>query len=219
MVEHPLLISRRMQRLPRVDAPARGPEPGQPQLGPVALRDVGEPIELGHVLAGHDHADLELPEVGRRQVVHGRPGGRKRSLAPHGVVGGGQGAVQADLHIDVVHGGQAARPVRGEPGPVGGELHADLVVDGVGEQVEEVRAQHGLAAADVHVEHLHGSQLVHHAAGLGRRQLPRVAAARRAEAVDAGQVAGVGELPGQADRGVEPLGEPLPQGHGLNRHG
>ena len=47
-------------------------------------------------------------------------------------------------------------------------------------------------------------KLVEHGDRLSRRQLVRVTPARRRQAVDAGEVAGVGQLPGQADRGVEP---------------
>ena len=90
VVEHPLLIGRRVQRLPAVGAPTRRPEPGEPQLGPVAVGHPGEGIELGGVLSGDHHADLELSEVGRGQVVHGRPGRGKGTLTAYGVVGRGQ---------------------------------------------------------------------------------------------------------------------------------
>ena len=71
-------------------------------------------------------------------------------------------------------------------------------------QLEEVAADHRLAAADVDVEDLQVVQLVEHRLGLGGGQLARVAPARRRQAVHALQVAGVGQLPREADRRVEP---------------
>ena len=154
---------------------------------------------------------LKGPKPAAARLSMARAGGGEGALAADGVVGGGGGAVDADLHVEVVEGGQLAGPLGGEPGPVGGELHPDPALDGVGDEIEEVGPQHGLAPADVDVEDLHVHQVVHDAAGLGGRQLVGVAAARRAEAVHAGQVAGVGQLPGQADRRVEAPGELLLQ--------
>ena len=115
VVEHALLRRRRVQRVPGVDAAARRAQPGQPQLGAVAVGDGGQGIELLDVLAGDHDADLEGPEAGRGEVVHGRPGGGERALAAHGVVGGGGGAVDADLHVEVVEGGQAAGSLGRQP--------------------------------------------------------------------------------------------------------
>ena len=76
----------------------------------------------------------------------------------------------------------------------------DRVVD----EVEEVAPDRRLAAADVDVEHLQPAQLVDHRFGLVGGQLARIATPRRRQAVDARQVAGVRQLPRQADRRVEP---------------
>src|SRR5262249_12087585 len=76
----------------------------------------------------------------------------------------------------------------------------------------EVRPHGWFAAADVDVEHLHSLELVDDAPALGGGELPRVAASGARQAVHAGQVAGVGQLPGQADRRVEPVPELLDQG-------
>src|SRR5208283_1765473 len=114
----------------------------------------------------------------------------ERALAPDGVVGNGGGAVDADLHVEVVEGGKLLGAGRRQPRPVGRELDAHLAPDRVGDQVEEVGAQHRLATADVDVEDLHIDHVVDDAAGLPRRQLARVAAARGAQAVHAGEVAG-----------------------------
>src|SRR4029077_15127012 len=121
-------------------------------------------------------------------------------------------AVQGDLDVHVVAGGQAFGSVRGDIYSVGGELHPDAVRGGVVDQVPEVGPDRGLAAADVHVEHLHPLQFVDHRPALGGGKLARVAAAGAGQAVHAGQVAGVGQLPGQADRRVQPVGELLDQG-------
>ena len=93
-------------------------------------------------------------------------------------------------------------------------------VDRVADQVHEIRPQHGLAAADVHVEDLEVDQLVDDVARFGGRQLARVTPARRAQAMHAGQVAGVGQLPGQADGCVETPAELILQGQrsGVSGH-
>src|SRR3712207_7303425 len=69
-----------------------------------------------------------------------------------------------------------------------GELDADVVADGVVEQVPEVRPDGGLAAADVDVEDLHGLQLVDHRLGLGGRELARVPPSGAGQAVRTRQV-------------------------------
>ena len=74
---------------------------------------------------------------------------------------------------------------------------------GVVDELPEVPPDRRLAAADVDVEHLHALELVDHRHALRRGQLARIAPARARQAVDAGQVAGVGQLPGQADRRVQ----------------
>ncbi len=68
---------------------------------------------------------------------------------------------------------------------------------------EEIAPDHRLTATDVDVEHLQVVELVEHGFGFGGGQLARVAATRRRQAVHALEVAGVGEFPGEADRGVE----------------
>ena len=113
------------------------------------------------------------------------------------------GAVEADLDVEVVHLGQALRLGGVDERAVRGELHADAEADRVLEQLEEVAADHRFAAADVDVEHLQGLQLVEHGLGFVGGQLARVAAPRRRQAVDALEVAGVRELPGETDGGVE----------------
>jgi len=90
---------------------------------------------------------------------------------------------------------------------------ADLVVDRVLQQVPEVRADRRLAAADVHVEHLHPLQLVDHRLALLGRELPRVTPTRGRQAVRALEVACVGQLPRQADGRVQAGLEVLDQLH------
>jgi hypothetical protein len=97
--------------------------------------------------------------------------------------------------------------------PVRRELDADVVAHRVVEQLPEVRPYRRLAAADVDVEDLHPLQFVDHALGLRGGQLPRVPASGGRQAVHARQVAGVGELPGQADRRVQPVLEVVDQFH------
>src|SRR5206468_10365781 len=116
-------------------------------------------------------------------------------------------------HVDVVAGGQLGGDLGRDAGAIGRELHAHVVGGGVVDQLPEVRPDGRLAAADVHVEDLHALELVDDRLGLGRTQLPRVTLARAGQAMHAGQVAGVGELPGEADGRVEPLGEMVDQLH------
>ena len=155
-------------------------------------------VQTTLILASVKPASLQVLQRGDRGVVGAR--------AAHVVVDLGGRAVERDLHVDVVAAAGEARnagPLGVMPDAVGGELHADLVVDGVLQQVPEVRADRRLAAADVDVEDLHPLQLVDHRLALLGGQLARVAAAARRQAVRALEVAGVGELPGQADRRVE----------------
>src|SRR5689334_24052712 len=97
--------------------------------------------------------------------------------------------------------------VRVDADAVRRELHAHLVRRRVVDELPEVGAHRRLAAADVDVEDLHPLQLVDDGLALLGRQLARVATAGRGQAVQAGQVAGVGELPRQADGRVQPGGE------------
>src|SRR5690606_11564987 len=108
-----------------------------------------ELVELGDVLPGAHHGDLELAEAGRLEVLHGGDGGGVGALAAHRVVDVGGGAVKGDLHVDVVAGGQALGGVGLDAHAVGGELHAHVVRGGVVDQLPEVGPQGGLAAADV----------------------------------------------------------------------
>src|SRR5207248_11591148 len=61
---------------------------------------------------------------------------------------------------------------------------------------------------------LHALELVDHRLRLGGGELRRISAAGARQTVPAGEVAGVGELPGQADRCVEAAGEVLDERHG-----
>ena len=181
---------------------------------PYLSADRLELVELIDVLPGHHHGDLRLAEPGLGEVLQCPDRHVVAAGAADVVVDLGGGAVEGDLHVDVVGAGQLRRPLLVELDAVGGELDPDLVVDGVVEQLPEVGPHGGLAAADVDVEDLHLLQLVDHGLGLGGGQLTRVAPPRRGQAVRAGQVAGVGELPREADRGVEAVLEVLNQLHG-----
>ena len=86
---------------------------------------------------------------------------------------------------------------------VGRELDANTFVDGVGDQLEEVRADRRLAATNIDVEDLHLGELVDDRLHLIGVEFVRITATRRAEAVHAREVAAVGPLPRQTDRRVE----------------
>ena len=78
------------------------------------------------------------------------------------------------------------------------------MVDAVVDEVPEVGANGGFTAADVDVEHLHSLEFVDYSLGFNSGELAGVADSRRRQAVDALQIACVGELPGEADGSVEP---------------
>ena len=103
-----------------------------------------------------------------------------------------------------------------DEGAVGGELHTDAVANRMFDDLEEVAAHHWFATADVDVEHLQVPQLVEYRKGLWRGEFARVALAAAGQAVDALQIACVGEFPREADGGIEPalhLGDKAASGH------
>ena len=78
-----------------------------------------------------------------------------------------------------------------------------MVLGGVVHQLPKVGPHGGLATADVDVEDLHPLELVDHRLALVGGQLVWITTAGAGQAVHTGQVAGVGQLPGQADRCVQ----------------
>ena len=207
VVELDLLGARGMQLMPGVDAATGGTEPGETQLGAVLVRQCLVGVDLFDVLAGHDHRQLELTEIGIAQMVHGGAHPGVGALAAHGVVGVLVDTVERDLDVDVVHGGEALGVLGVDAAAVGGELHAHTLGHAVLDDLEEVGAQHGFTAADVHVEHLHLGQLIDHGLHLFGGELVGIAPAGGRQAVHALQIAGVGPFPGETDGRVEPGGE------------
>src|SRR5690606_23946148 len=211
-VDLPLLFGGGVQLVPPVRASTGGAQSGDLQLGVVGVVDLLELVQLVLVLAGHDHRDLEAAHAGGGQVVHGPQRRAVGAGAADRVVHLCCGPVQGDLDVDVVGGGEPAGPFRSDPDAAGGELDAYVAGDGVVEEFPEVGADGGFAAIHVDVEDLHAGQLVEDRFDLPGGQLVRVAAARGRQAVLAGEVAGVGPCPGQADRGVQAVLELLDQG-------
>ena len=221
VVEALLLVGRGMQLVPDVRAASGGTQAGEAELGAQAVGHRQVLVELVDVVARHDDRQLEACHARLGEALHGADRRRERALPADGVVDLGRGAVEADLHVDVVARRQARGDGRGEARAVGRELHADVVLGGVRHEVEEVGADGGLSATDVDVEDLHALELVDERPALGGGELTGVAAARAGEAVDARQVAGVGQLPGQTDRRVEPRLEEVDEagGGGARRRG
>ena len=203
VVELTLLLGQRVQLVPDVGAATRGAQPGETQGGAVLVGDGLEVVELADVLPGADHGDLGVGEAGVAEVPQREQSGVVRTRSADPVVDLRRRAVQGDLYVDIVGRGQERGPLGSDPEAVGGELHADLVVDGVLHELPEVGADRRLPAADVHVEDLHALQLVDDGLALLGAELARVAPARARQAMGTFEVAGVGQLPGQADRGVE----------------
>ena len=204
VVELTLLLVGGMERFPRVGATARRAKAGQSELGAVVVGHRLELVDLRDVVAGHHHRDLETLEPGSLKVLHRLHGRGERTFPADMIVGVGVGSVDRDLHIDVVRFGELLRHLGIDARTVGGELHADAVVDGVADEMPEVLANRGFAATDIDVEDLHPLQFVDDGLALLGREFARVTATRRRQAVHALQVAGVGEFPRETDRGVEP---------------
>ena len=102
LVERALLLGGRVQLVPDVGAAARGAQPGDPQLGAVAVGDRLELVELAGVLAGDDDRDLgrSKPAAARRSSARQR--GVEGAGTADRVVDRGGRAVDRDLHVDVV---------------------------------------------------------------------------------------------------------------------
>ena len=102
VVELTLLLVGGMERFPRVGATARRAKAGQSELGAVVVGHRLELVDLRDVVAGHHHRDLETLEPGGLEVLHRLNGRGERTFAADMIVGVGVGAVDRDLHIDVV---------------------------------------------------------------------------------------------------------------------
>ena len=203
VVQLALLRRGGVQLVPDVGAPTGRAQPGQPELGAVPVGDRLEGVQLAEVVPGGHDRELEPGEPGVGQVLHRGHGDVVGARPADRVVHLRRRAVEGELHVDVVARRQPGRGRPVDPDAVGGELHPDPVLGGVVDQLPEVRADGRFAATDVDVEDLHPLQLVDHRLALGGAQLARVPPAGAGQAVHAGQVAGVGELPGQADRRVQ----------------
>ncbi len=213
-VEFALLFGQRVQLVPHIRAASGRTQPGQPQGGAVAVGDLPELVELGDIVPGRHHRQLGILESGRRKVFQRPDGHVVGAGAAHRVVDGGIGAVERDLHVHIVAGGQPRGDLRRDPDAVGGELDSHLVRGGVIDQLPEVRPHSRFAAADIDVEDLHALELVDERLALFGAQLARIAPPRRRQAVHAGQIARVGEFPGQADRRGQAGFEAIHQPHG-----
>src|SRR5205823_3135569 len=101
-------------------------------------------VHVAHRVDQADHparaAQVEAGQrvPGRGQVFHRPQRGSVGTRAAHRVVDLGGGAVQGDLHVNVVAARQLAGPVGDDLDPVGGELHPDVVGGGVVDQFPEV---------------------------------------------------------------------------------
>ncbi len=183
-VHVPELGSRRPELVPHPHPPARRPKAGHAQLGAEKARQGQHGLKLAGVVAGDDHAQLERPEAGIGEAFHRPHGGGEAPRPPDRIVRGSRGAVEADLDVEVVHGGQPAGAGGRHRRAVRRELDPDPAPQGVRDDLLEVGPDRGLAAADVDVEDLHRGQLVDDAERLCRGQLVRVAQAGARQAVD-----------------------------------
>ena len=140
-------------------------------------------------------------------MVHGGANSGVGAFTAHRVVGYFVDTIKRDLNVDVVHRRQTLGGLGGDSTAVGRELHANTLFDAVLDDLEEVGTQHGLAAADVDVEHLHLGELIDDVLHLFGGEFVGIATTGGRKAVHALQIAGVGPFPGETDGGVESLGE------------
>ena len=219
LVDGPLLVGRRVQLVPDLCPPARRSEAGEAQLGVGLVGQGLELVELIGVVTGQHDRQLETGESGILQPTHGRHDHVEGAGTTDCVVDLGGGPVEGQLDVDVVAPGQAPGDGVGDAGSVGRELHAHAVVGGVVDELPEVGADGGLAAADIHVEDLHAGELVDEGTALIGDQLAPVAPPGARQTMHTGQIAGVGQLPCQTDGGVEPTFEVVDETAAGDREG
>ena len=91
---------------------------------------------------------------------------------------------------------------RRQEGAVHRHDHAQALAGAVGRQIENVLPQQGFAAGEDHHRLAHGGQVVQQGYALVGGQLPGIGpGARRGPAMETGQVAAPGGLPGQEAEG------------------
>ena len=95
-----------MQVVPDVHATARWTKSRQTKFGAVLLSQGLVGVELGDVVTGHNHGDLEGTEVGVTEIVHGAAGRGVGAFAAQCVVGLGVNSINRDLNIEIVHRGE-----------------------------------------------------------------------------------------------------------------
>ena len=154
VVDLSLLSLSRVQFIPRICTTSRRTQARDTELSAVAIGKLFESIKLINVVSGHDYRNFERPEVCITQVVHCSNRCVERTFTTYCIICCTVNAVHADLNIEVVHGSKALRIFCSDVCAVGGKLHANVVVLGMFKNLEEVFANHWLAATDVYVEHL-----------------------------------------------------------------
>src|SRR5205807_2415931 len=153
-VERAILLRGELEGVPDLAAATRRPEPGNPELATHAGHHLVQSVEPVEALPGHDVVDLEGEPLAR-QEIHRPAGPGERAGTADGIVDVLAGAVHADLHVEVVSGGDPASGGAVHERAVGAELDPDPVGDGVVHQLEEVWPGHRLPAPDVDVEDPH----------------------------------------------------------------
>jgi len=160
--------------------------------------------DLGQVELGHGGVDLE-GNAGAFDALDAAQGAGEgpRHLAER-VVGLGAGAVQADAQPLDADGGELLRDLVGDEGAVGRHHHAQPQPVAVCGGLEDIRPQQRLSPGENHDRLPHFGNLVEQAEAFLRVEFPVVGApGGRRPAVDAGEVAVAGGLPGdQAQRGA-----------------
>ncbi len=119
VVQFALLLGGGMQLVPHVRAATGGPQAREPQLRAEPVRDDLELVQLGDVRAGADHRQLEVLHPGIREILHRGHRGLVGARPADRVVDVRRGAVEGDLHVDVVVGGQSPRHLRSQLHAVG----------------------------------------------------------------------------------------------------
>ena len=150
-------------------------------------------------MTSHNYGNLELTKASITQVVHGANCCCKRTFTTNCIVSCCVSAVQTYLNVEVIKCSQTLGIFLVNKRAIGGELHADAVIDGVFNDLKEIAAHHWLTTTNVDVKHLQVPQFVEYCFCLFCVQFMRITLATAGQTVDTFKVACIGEFPCQAD--------------------
>ena len=143
----------------------------------VVRRERFELVELLDAVSGHHHRDLELPELRVLQIIHGASSLGVTAFTPDPITGRGVRTIDGDLDVEIVQRRQSSSRDWINTRPIGGELHAHLLINGVFDQLKEVAADHWFASTDIDVKDLHRGDFIDERYRFTRREFHGVSSA------------------------------------------